>query len=299
MIITLLLNIITSTTTLFPTIANADEGKLSTDEQEIRSELADGLNVKDKEVQIDIDNTKNQTSVAFNAKSTSSVMIEGQVIVNEKTNKIQYFMNDGKEDKLYDVNYDPTKPDLVTFIDSKTKEKYVVNVEETQLSWIPIAIAIGGVVVRGVISIVAKQATKSAIKVAGKTYKGQPIKKTKKALKNFKGDTFKIGTTGKTIKLDSGKLEHILTGHHPKYWKGTEKKTFFDPNFSIKTIRNYIKQTINGNNKYITKQLKNKKVKRIIVYKKINKVYYKLVINTKDKKDIVVASFYPVNKKGD
>lgn len=88
---------------------------------------------KIKEVQIDIDNTKIQTSVTFNAKSTSSVMIEGQVIVNEKTNKIQYFMNDGKEDKLYNVNYDPTKPDLVTFIDSKTREKYIVNVEETQL----------------------------------------------------------------------------------------------------------------------------------------------------------------------
>lgn len=88
---------------------------------------------KIKEVQIDIDNTKIQTSVTFNTKSTSSVMIEGQVIVNEKTNKIQYFMNDDKEDKLYNVNYDPTKPDLVTFIDSKTREKYIVNVEETQL----------------------------------------------------------------------------------------------------------------------------------------------------------------------
>lgn len=88
---------------------------------------------KIKEVQIDIDNTKNQTSVTFNAKSTSSVMIEGQVIVNEKTNKIQYFMNDRKEDKLYNVNYDSTKPDLVTFIDSKTRETYIVNVEETQL----------------------------------------------------------------------------------------------------------------------------------------------------------------------
>lgn len=297
MIITLLLNIITSTTTLFPTIANADEGKLSTDEQEIRSELADGLNVKDKEVQIDIDNTKNQTSVAFNAKSTSSVMIEGQVIVNEKTNKIQYFMNDGKEDKLYDVNYDPTKPDLVTFIDSKTKEKYIVNVEETQLSWIPIAIAIGGVVVRGVISVVAKQATKSAIKIAGKTYKGQPKKKAKNALKNFKGDTFKVGTTGKTIKLDSGKMEHILIGHHPKYWKGTsQNKSFFDPNLSIKTIRNYIKQTINGN----VKNIKKKSIKKganFVVSKKINKVTYQLSINVDKKGKMTVASFYPKYKK--
>ena len=252
---------------------------------------------KIKEVQIDIDNTKIQTSVTFNAKSTSSVMIEGQVIVNEKTNKIQYFMNDGKEDKLYDVNYDPTKPNLVTFIDSKTKEKYVVNVEETQLSWIPIAIAIGGVVVRGVISIVAKQATKSAIKIAGKTYKGQPKKKAKNALKNFKGDTFKVGTTGKTVKLSSGKLEHILIGHHPKYWKGEKKKTFFDPNLSIKTIRNYIKQTINGNVKHINKRIKGKETYDIEIFKKINKVNYKLIISIEKKKELRVVSFYPVNKK--
>lgn len=292
MIITLLLNIITSTTTLFPTIANADEGKLSTDEKEIRSELADGLNIKDKEVQVDVDNTENQTSVTFNAKSSSSVTIEGQVIVDEKTNKIQYFVNDGKNETFYGVKYDTTKPNLVTFIDPKTKEEYLVNVEETQLSWIPIAIAIGGVVVRGVISIASKNLTKNAIKIAGKTYKGQPIKKAKNALKNYKGDTLKIGKTGKTVKLSSGKLEHILTGHHPKYWKGKDKKTFFDPNLSIKTIRNYIKQTVNGNEKNIKKK-SIKKNQTFIVTKKINKVTYKLAIYVDKKGKLTVSSFYP------
>lgn len=91
-------------------------------------------------------------------------------------------------------------------------------------------------------------------------------------MKNFKGDTFKVGTIGKTIKLDSGKMEHILTAHHPKYWKGKEKKTFFNPNLSIKTIRNYIKQTINAN----VKNIKKKSIK---------------------KGKMTVASFYPKYKK--
>lgn len=92
--------------------------------------------------------------------------------------------------------------------------------------------------------------------------------------------------------MSSGKLEHILTGHHPKYWKGKDKKTFFDPNLSIKTIRNYIKQTVNGNEKNIKKK-SIKKNQTFIVTKKINKVTYKLAIYVDKKGKLTVSSFYP------
>lgn len=142
-----------------------------------------------------------------------------------------------------------------------------------QAKWIPIAIAIGGVIIRGVASVAAKNLTKNSIKIAGKTYKGQPKKKAKKALKDYKGDTFKVGKTGKVVKMGSNTLEHILVEHHLKYWKGekVEGKTFFDPDISIKKIWNYIQQTINSNSKHIVKRAKGKDKSQIIVYKKKNK----------------------------
>lgn len=298
MIFALLFNAITSISISPFTTVNAEENTLSTEEKEIRSELANGLNIEDKEIQIDIESNTNQTNVIFNAKSSSSVQLEGQVIVNELTSEIKYLVNDNESKKVYDVNYDTNNPELVTFIDSDTGKKYTVNIEESQLAWVPIAIAIGGVVVRGVISIASKNLTKNAIKIAGKTYKGQAKKKAKNALKKYKGETFKVGKTGKTVKLSSGKLEHILTGHHPKYWKGADKKSFFDPNLSIKTIRNYIKQTISSNEKHIAKRVKGNSKAHIEVYKKINKVNYKIVINVGEKKQLTVSSFYPVSKIG-
>lgn len=165
-----------------------------------------------------------------------------------------------------------------------------------QAKWIPIAIAIGGVIIRGVASVAAKNLTKNSIKIAGKTYKGQPKKKAKKALKDYKGDTFKVGKTGKVVKMGSNTLEHILVEHHLKYWKGEEKKTFFDPNLKIKTIRNYMKQTISTNVKNIKNGSK-KKGAIITITKKINKVTYKMAIRVDAKGAMTVSSFYPAERK--
>lgn len=300
MALVLALNLITSTSMFSSTTASASEENLTTNEKEIRSEIADGLNVKDKNVDVDLKTSGDTISVTFNSESQSDVEVSGKVLVNEATKTITYSVDDGEKVQNYNVEYDTNKPNFVTFIDQQTKEKYIVNVKESQLSWIPIAIAIGGVIVRGVISVASKNLTKNAIKIAGKTYKGQPKKKATNALKKakYKGDTFRVGKTKNTVKLSQGKLEHILVGHHPKYWKGKEKKNFFDPNMSIKTIRNYIKQTINANSKHISKRLKGKDAKDIVIYKKINKVTYKLVIQIEPKKKLNVTTFFPVDKKG-
>lgn len=118
-------------------------------------------------------------------------------------------------------------------------------------------------------------------------------------MKDYKGDTFKVGKTGKVVKMGSNTLEHILVEHHLKYWKGekVEGKTFFDPDISIKKIWNYIQQTINSNSKHIVKRAKGKDKSQIIVYKKINKVNYKLRINIGNKKTLTVSSFYPAERK--
>ena len=85
-------------------------------------------------------------------------------------------------------------------------------------------------------------------------------------------------------------MEHILQNHHPKYWIGENRKTFFDPDFSVNDIKNIVTNVINSNKKNIKNNLE--KGKKVNVFKKINGVEYQVHIG----KDGYVKSAYPIGK---
>lgn len=96
---------------------------------------------------------------------------------------------------------------------------------------------------------------KTVIKYGKKIFKKSPKSKAKSALKSFK--TVNIKVPGKTIQLKRANMEHILTGHHPKYWTGKSKKTLFSPNWSIGTVKNAVRNVVSKKSSTVSKAMKN------------------------------------------
>ena len=272
------------------------EENLTKNEQEIKDILVDELNTKESQVKVDLETTAHKTNLDFQADSSNGTSIQGNISM--KGNQIYYTFKDGNKEKLYQVFYNENHPNFVKFIDKDTKQVYNVDLKTGQLSIWGLLFKLGGTALKALVKISAKNATKSTLKVGKKVYKGVSGKKVKNALKYYKGSTFRLKNSSKSITLSKNKLTHILQHHHPKYWNGIEKTkySFFDPDLSIKTIQNYIKQTINSNQKVISKNLKYKA--DISVTKKINKVTYRIVLNSNGtNKKASVTTFYPESSK--
>jgi hypothetical protein len=173
------------------------------------------------------------------------------------------------------------------FTDLETHETYETNPVRLQPYVIPpLVYIIGGAVVR---YTVQKFGFKQVLKIGKRTFYSKSKDAAKKAVANFTDITLDVGG-GKKVYFTKANMRHILERHHPDYWTGKEKKTFFDPDLSVNDIKNIVTTVINNNKSAISRQLN--KQEGIKVRAKVNRVEYEVYIN----KHGHVNSAYPPAK---
>ncbi|OZI13051.1 hypothetical protein CEW92_03450 [Bacillaceae bacterium SAS-127] len=172
---------------------------------------------------------------------------------------------------------------VATFEDVETGEVMEMDSRQVQASPIPVAVYVVGAAIIRTTAVLVKGV--KTLKIGGKTFKKQAPSVATNATKKFKTVAYKTGS--KSFNLSKGNMNHILRGHHPKYWTG-EDKSMFDPKLSINDIKGIVDKIVKAKSKSIESGLKSKK-KEAVVTHKIDGVNYKLIV----KKDYV-ASLYPV-----
>lgn len=261
----------------------------------------------DSEIEVDVASVEETNIELVASTEVNDTNIVLDIDMDEAS--IALFSNYEENGKLISKNYEVVVTLIdgedfsADFIDKETGEVWSYSTTEATASVVPAVVYfLGGQLLRVSIKTVSKNLLKNSLKIGNKVYKANSNKVAKNALSKvgFKSAKFKLGNTGKYVSLSKGRFEHILQRHHPKYWNGTfeGKQSFFDPKTSLKTIQNYIKQTISSNSKTINSKvngLKGKKGK-VEVIQKINGTKYKLVLNVDEKKSITVSTFFPVVK---
>ncbi|WP_339262425.1 SAR2788 family putative toxin [Lysinibacillus sp. FSL K6-3209] len=173
------------------------------------------------------------------------------------------------------------------FTDLETQETYESNPVILQPHVIPpLVYLIGGEVVR---YTVLKFGFKQVLKIGKRTFFSKSKDAAKKAVVNFTDVTIDVGA-GKRVYFTKANMRHILERHHPNYWTGKEKKTFFDPDLSVNDIRNIVTTVINNNKSAISKRLND--IQGINVRAKVNGIEYEVRLN----KYGHVNSAFPVGK---
>jgi len=265
------------------------------------SEVDVSIDISEEEVVLNA--STEVTSTEVTSMDVANVAINYDLVDETITLNSEYLENDiliSNEFTIEIVSVDG-EAIVADFIDVETGEIWRYDSLEVNASAVPVFVyLLGGQLVRATIQAVSKNLLTHTLTIGKTVYKANKNSVARDALTkiNFKGANFSVGSTGRNVNLSKGKFEHILQGHHPKYWNGTERgnaQGFFDPKISFSTIENYIKQTISSNAKQIDKSVKNLdgKAGQFEVFKKINGVNYVLRLNVDTSKKITVSTFYP------
>lgn len=173
------------------------------------------------------------------------------------------------------------------FTDLETHETYESNPARLEASIIhAIVYRIGSAIIQYTIK---KIGTKKILEIGKRSYYSKSKDAAKKAVANFTDITLDVGG-GKKVYFTKAKMRHILERHHPNYWTGNEKKTFFDPDLSVNDIKNIVTTVINNNKSAISRQLY--KQQKISVRSKVNGIEYEVNFNGHGH----VSTAYPVGK---
>ncbi|MFJ5763993.1 SAR2788 family putative toxin [Lysinibacillus sp. NPDC093210] len=173
------------------------------------------------------------------------------------------------------------------FTDLETYEMYESNPERLEASIIhAIVYRIGSAIIQYTIK---KIGTKKILEIGKRSYYSKSKDAAKKAVANFTDITLDVGG-GKKVYFTKAKMRHILERHHPNYWTGNEKKTFFDPDLSVNDIKDIVTTVINNNKLGISRSLNSNH--SIKVYGKVNGINYRVYVE----KDGIISSAYPVGK---
>ncbi|MFJ7661617.1 SAR2788 family putative toxin [Lysinibacillus sp. NPDC097162] len=173
------------------------------------------------------------------------------------------------------------------FTDLETHETYEANPARLEVSIIhAIVYRIGSAIIH---YTVTKIGTKKILQIGKRSFYSKSKDAAKKAVANFTDITLDVGG-GKKVYFTKAKMRHILENHHPNYWTGNEKKTFFDPDLSVNDIKNIVTTVINKNKIAISKSLKDGK--DIEALAKVNGIEYSVFI----KKQGYVSSAYPIGR---
>ncbi|MFJ7647610.1 SAR2788 family putative toxin [Lysinibacillus sp. NPDC097279] len=193
------------------------------------------------------------------------------------------------EQKHYRVTMQQLEDDHYStiFTDLETHETYESNPVRLQAYVIqPLVYLIGGAIVR---YTVQKFGFKQVLKIGKRTFFSKSKDAAKKAVANFTDITLDVGG-GKKVYFTKAKMRHILENHHPNYWTGNEKKSFFDPDLSVNDIKNIVTTVIDKNKFAISRSLNNSQ--SIRVHGKVNGINYRVYVD----KDGTISSAYPVGK---
>ena len=87
-------------------------------------------------------------------------------------------------------------------------------------------------------------------------------------------------------------MNHILRGHHPKYWTG-ENKSMFDPDLSINDIKKIVGTIVEEKSKAIEAGLKSRDKEAVVTYK-INEVKYRFVVKKDRDNKSYIATLFPL-----
>lgn len=173
------------------------------------------------------------------------------------------------------------------FTDLETYETYEANPARLEASIIhAIVYRIGSAIIH---YTVTKIGTKKILQIGKRSFYSKSKDAAKKAVANFTDITLDVGG-GKKVYFTKAKMRHILERHHPNYWTGNEKKTFFDPDLSVNDIKNIVTTVINNNKSAISRQLY--KQQKISVRSKVNGIEYEVNFNGHGH----VSTAYPVGK---
>jgi len=173
------------------------------------------------------------------------------------------------------------------FTDLETQETYESNPTRLEASIIhAIVYRIGSAIIQYTIK---KIGTKKILQIGKRSFYSKSKDAAKKAVANFTDITLDVGG-GKKVYFTKAKMRHILERHHPNYWTGNEKKTFFDPDLSVNDIKNIVTTVINNNKSAISRSLNSNH--SIKVYGKVNGINYRVYVE----KDGIISSAYPVGK---
>lgn len=228
-------------------------------------------------IETEVENEDVKASIELDiSRETEEIVIRSEVEEAEAFQKNEYRVDvlESEGDKF-----------IATFTDLETGEVYEVNSTELQASVVPYLVYIlGGLVIK---CAVKKIGSKLALKIGKKTFYQKLKKSSKSVTKTYSPVSYSVGG-GNKVTFSKAKMEHILQNHHPKYWIGENRKTFFDPDFSVNDIKNIVTNVIN---KKIIKNIL-EKGKKVNVFKKINGVEYQVHIG----KDGYVKSAYTIEK---